>query len=986
MSRVKLCSWSLSFALWSVAWCCLSWCCLSVAQEPTPAPTLTPAPTPTLTSPRPFPRSAGADQPVVDQSAVDANKKANKEADKNAGKEVVDGGGSIDLLQSNQPLILQTEAIAGQPYGVGRIKFRLRPGDELIDRTGATLLSDPANRILYPVITKSPVKRFIETFTGARQGHPDDVHSVWFLFRGEAPLQLVLHGSGAVPVNVQVGYARRARQFDRFVRQWWESFNAATNERIKAGDYPSAFEVYLKSLVGHRMGLPVTPQFQKKKDPLTATFELMFDVEGLRAENIESAMLNGITRSVANLPIPQPVKWTPLTIDHLPDELPIEPIARFVPEECFYLRFGTWENQLWLQQLTEEFGGNLGRMIQLRGFQYKIQSKFLDQLAIESSEFDKLFAGNLIQDVAVAGMDTYFDDGSAVGVLLYASKTKVLENNLRKKRKQFVKDHQEQQATLETIDVNGTPVEFLSTPDNRYRSFYVVSGDCHFTTTSLKLATRFLEAANGKGSLADTAEFKFARYNLPLDRSDTIFIYASTPFLQNLLTPQYQIELRRRNQIVTDMMMLEMSSLAAAGEGFAQAGVPQLIERGFLPQGFGARPDAGRVDAVGETWVDSVRGRRGFFVPIPDLPITQVSQEEAAWYNERAQFFTTNIKTLDPMLVAIKRYQHEEKENVERVVFDARLAPFGEAKYGWLMSMLGEPLQQEIAHSPEDIISLQASMKGGRLLGGGGARATGGPLPYHLFAAVQDYLDPNIDLQPNSIVRLMQTLREVPGYLGASPQPGYLNFIPRLGGEPDPYGYTYSRLLKLWRLQWGDFSVLGFDQQRLERLKPHLVVVPSERPAQIRLEVGDLAASNLKAWANSVNYRRSWQTSIANVKLLNMLTQQFRVDPGAALVIVERMLDVTLVCSLDGEYELAQLDSGRQIWRSTAWPSFAQPQLPADHVAPFLKWFRGLEVQVSKADTQFSIHGVLDIERSQTGGGVLPSFDLFKGFGNLFGE
>jgi hypothetical protein len=145
-------------------------------------------------------------------------------------------------------------------------------------------------------------------------------------------------------------------------------------------------------------------------------------------------------------------------------------------------------------------------------------------------------------------------------------------------------------------------------------------------------------------ALADTAEFKFARYNLPLDRSDTIFVYASTPFLQNLLTPQYQIELRRRNQIVTDIMMLEMASLAAAGEGFGQADVPQLISQGFLPQGFGARPDAGRVDVSRETWVDSVRGRRGFFVPIPDLPIAQVSQEEAAWYRERAQFFTANIK------------------------------------------------------------------------------------------------------------------------------------------------------------------------------------------------------------------------------------------------------------------------------------------------------------------------------------------------------
>ena len=371
-------------------------------------------PTPTLRPSHPVRPSP----PVARQSSAgQATPSANNAAD---------GGGSVDLLQQNQPLILQTEAIAGQPFGIGRIKFRLRPGDELIDRTGATLLTDPANRILYPVITRSAVKRFFENFTGSRLGQPDDVHSVWFLFRGEAPLQLTLNGSGAVPVTVNVTYARRARQYNRFVRQWWETYNAATNEQIEAGDYPSAFEVYLKSMVGRRMGQSVSPQFQKKKDPLAATFELMFDVEGLRSESIESAMLNGVAPSVANVPIPKPISWTPVLIDNLPDDLPIEPIAKYVPEECFYLRFGTWANQLWLQRLTEEFGGDLGRMIKLRGFQYKIQSKFLDQLAIESNEFDKLFAGNLIEDVAVAGMDTYVNDGSAIGVLLYASNSKAL--------------------------------------------------------------------------------------------------------------------------------------------------------------------------------------------------------------------------------------------------------------------------------------------------------------------------------------------------------------------------------------------------------------------------------------------------------------------------------------------------------------------------------------------------------------------------------
>ena len=97
------------------------------------------------------------------------------------------------------------------------------------------------------------------------------------------------------------------------------------------------------------------------------------------------------------------------------------------------------------------------------------------------------------------------------------------------------------------------------------------------------------------------------------------------------------------------------------------------------------------------------------------------------------------------------------------------------------------------------------------------------------------------------------------------------------------------------------------------------------------------------------------------------------------------MLEVELVCSLGGEYRLAQLPSGRKVWHSTAWPSFAQPQIPADHTAPLLKWFRGLEIEVSKGATQFAVHGFLDIQRCEAKG-KLPSFELYKGFTNLFGS
>ena len=116
-----------------------------------------------------------------------------------------------------------------------------------------------------------------------------------------------------------------------------------------------------------------------------------------------------------------------------------------------------------------------------------------------------------------------------------------------------------------------------------------------------------------------------------------------------------------------------------------------------------------------------------------------------------------------------------------------------------------------------------------------------------------------------------------------------------------------------------------------------------------------------------------------------MLVQQFGIDPESAMEIAERMLNVDLVCSLGGKYELTTLPSGRKIWRSTAWPAFDTPQLPADYVAPVLKWFRGLNIEAIRDEGQFSFHGYIDIQRSGGKKKKLPSFNMFKGFGNVLG-
>ena len=877
-----------------------------------------------------------------------------------------------DLVNS-QPVVLKAEAFAGQPYGVGKITFRLSSSDKLLDRTGAILIDDAERRLLYPVISTTAFKAFVENFIGRRANEPTDVHTVWFLFQGETPLTISVFGSEQAAITVPVGFVR-PRQFDRRVKQWWQAFNRVVDEQIKSGDYPPILHAYLKNLIGKRFGL-IAPSQQKKKDPLLETFKLMFDVESIRIDTINDLMTRGVQPQPANLPLPAPIKWTDIKVDDLTQKVEIEPMAQCVPEECFYLRFGTWGNQLWLKRLMEEYGGDLSRMIQARGFRYRIPSKFLDQLAIENTGFDDLFGGRLIDDVAVIGTDTYFDSGSAVGVILHAKDSKFLKNNLTNKRVAFAKRNKDIGVTIEEIKVGEDTIDFLSTPDNRYRSYYVVAKDCHLFTTSLTVAKRFLEASQGERNLATSDEFRFARHNMPLDREDTIFVFVSTRFFKNLLTPKYQIELRRRNRIATDMTLLELAKLAANNEGRGQMSIQAMVDAGYLPSGFGYRPDGGSFKIEGERWQDSIRGQRGFFIPIPDMTLAQVTQEETQWFNERATFFANSIKTLDPMVVALKRYELNDK-GVERVVFDARLAPFGAEKYGWLMSMLGPPLQREVNLPPDDIASFQASMKGGNL----------NPhiQPHQIFAGVQDSINPNIDMTPTSRMGALRTLREIPGYLGSWPGLGYTNWMPALGGPPDQHGYTYSRLLKLWKLQWESFSVLSFDQPRLESLKPHLKIIDSDRPAQIRLSIDDLSESKLKDWANMANYRRAWQTSVSNVQMLNLAVQQFRISPEDASVVMQRMLDAELVCWLGGEYQLAKSPSGRSIWVSSEWPSFINPALPPDHIAPLLGWFRGIEVQVSKAETQFSIHGFLDIQRSEQTT-ELPSFDLFKGFNNLFG-
>jgi hypothetical protein len=232
-----------------------------------------------------------------------------------------------------------------------------------------------------------------------------------------------------------------------------------------------------------------------------------------------------------------------------------------------------------------------------------------------------------------------------------------------------------------------------------------------------------------------------------------------------------------------------------------------------------------------------------------------------------------------------------------------------------------------------------------------------------MFLGIRDSVPPT-DLQLDGLFKTWSVLKTTPGYLGAWPQPGFLDRLPLgLAGQPDAQGFSQFPL-GLWRKQTLDgFSLVGFDRNLLAQVAPQLNVKPTDNTAQLRINVSDLSQAKFAHWINALNYARARQTSTGNIRLLHLLTQQFGVPRQAASQVAENLLQAQLACSLGGEYVLRTTPDGTTRWQSTANPPRHQTRVPEKYQAPILSWFRGLNSSLTKLDHQVTVHAELDLQR-----------------------
>ncbi len=153
------------------------------------------------------------------------------------------------------------------------------------------------------------------------------------------------------------------------LNEWWRAQQQwLKRDSSDYESYPPYLQTYLMGVHSRRMEmrLPFTMMTRMPAEGEPRTTDLLVGSQALRQK-----MFWHVATGIA--PTDTPDREVPAAIQFdqpvyaLTAPVEIEPIARQVPANCFYIRFGKYSNMLWFQHLMEERAADIGRMVTLRG-------------------------------------------------------------------------------------------------------------------------------------------------------------------------------------------------------------------------------------------------------------------------------------------------------------------------------------------------------------------------------------------------------------------------------------------------------------------------------------------------------------------------------------------------------------------------------------------------------------------------------------------
>ncbi|MCA9235495.1 MAG: hypothetical protein KDA44_08480 [Planctomycetales bacterium] len=845
------------------------------------------------------------------------------------------------------------EAYAGAPFGVGRVTLPIERAAGIASASDERLtIADADGRVLYPAAKDAPVRRILRNLLEIEG--PRNV-TIYFLFRESEPLTATVYAPRGAPVTIspQQNPAGHARLLD----EWWDSYTTRWQQLDQDPQFPPVVENFIAASLARRLGKPL-PEPKARLLSFGSKGPSVWD-ELLANERwqlaVDRQLIAGASGGAADQPLPAPMPWYELDFPETAEPVAVESMALHVPAECFYLRFGTFKNYLWFRDLSDVWQNDLGNMILRRSIRRSAADRLEQQLALHETALSKILGPQVIADVAIIGLDPQLAGGGAAGMLFQAKNSFLLDKNLTSQRREALDAFSD--ATETTVKIAGTDVSLIATPGGEVRSYYVKDGDYLLATTSRRLVQRFLEAGQGTGTLAASPGFLHVRSQIAAERGDAVFAYAPPEMFREMTSPATWIENQRRVRSLREAKLLQLARLQAAVEGVAITDRGDLIDAGYLPTGFGERPDGSELVEDANGVADSMRGTPGYYVPATDIETGAVTAEEAAAYRSFADRFRQECGQLPPLAAAVSR-EPRGAEGDETSHVELLATPLDRVKLGKAVDIIGEPSNRRMAQLPGDLINVEVVVDS--LLPFAGPPSG----QYQMFLGARDFSADLEVVQGKLGLPSLQNRQAVKIYWGSWPKPGLLGALGELAAAgPEPQGDARGNFVA----RRDDVYLGSFSPALIREVLPELTTEQVDEPAQAWFHAQQLAGTGLESVLNSFGYSRTRDTSAANSRLLNALMTQLHIPAQECQATAEQLMDGELICPLGGEYELTTTPGASPAWSSTVIApanQFLFTKAPEDYQLPLLTWFEGVEGDALINDDMIRIRAAVDIDAS----------------------
>ena len=880
------------------------------------------------------------------------------------------------------PVVISASAVAGIPFGVAKIELQPRPDLTWPFRPDVPLhVTTDRGKAVHSAVQYIPPREASKY----RPASPARL-VCWFLFDRIAPTTVTLMSEDSavatnVPLKMEPADDAAARAI--LLTEWWKQYSRFdlpnSSPELKAVNH------YFKSMLARRLDMTAPPQSTTtaSASALESEFErtvgMLFGFESIRL-----AMMTGKTTTPAERAeaavqdLPTALAIRSVNIPHVAHDFRPESLAMRVPEECFYLRCFRVQNYHWIRNLVQGWGGSLDGIVATPAVDYRIREKIERQLALSTTELLQAVVDDQINDCALIGFDPFFGDGAALGVL-FEEKTGGRLAEIISNERMRVKEAEDGHETV--VNIQGRSIQKLYTAHHQVRSFYVHDGKYHLVTNSEILARRFLETEAGVHCLGNLNEYRYSLSQSRQDNNSLAWLYLSDPFFRNITSPQCRIELERRRLACEDLFTLQTAHLAAAAEAIEDVSTNSLIRLGFLPEGFNQRPDHGTMESNDGEFYDSQRGVHGTFLPIADMAITRCTMSEWRAYEEFKNAYQKEWRTMDPVMLTFNRRPptHPDRENV---VLNIRITPYAQQEYRFLQQYLSsQPDDRRLAMSDDDLMAVSGQLTRSGKSYSSQIGLVDGEIPFEIRDGQIHRTGPNSKLsfaRSNAFalvepggqegIRLaVDFMRNVQSRqpTGENTQ-GSGGVLSAIVNWILPIEAMMNSAIKEHSQSNQKATVLSMDSTIGRNALNDLRTENAPRPAQLFMQLRDVASSQVYEYLRAYTYVSSRQASAADAAALNRIADMLQADPSEIRLSLERSLGATFKCPAGGIYQLTGNGEGRQSWISSGWQKpnlLDETAVPDEYRFPFLTWLRGMSLECSLTRTTLQSRLELDVAR-----------------------